>query len=556
MAEFGNSAFLQALGWATLNSFWQMALLWSCYLLAKQIFNLSSNQKYTIAVTSIFLGFSWFVYTFFLFFLQGSSLMLTLKLPFENHYQLLPVVLTSASIAYLALLVIPAFKMFKNWKYISFIKKNGLAKAPFTYRLFIQKISAQIGITKKVKIFASKIITSPVTVGFLKPVILIPVAAINNLSVQQLEAILLHELSHISRHDYLVNLLLTIIHVILYFNPFIKWFIKNIDIERENCCDELVLQFEYNQLSYASALLQLVKASQGTDVSLAMAATGKKQLLNRIEKIVGIAKKPTFNTMHFAGAFATIFLLFIINTLMVAEKSGITQLATNNISQPFSLFTSFDNDKKDENKNVYKQEHVEVFATVKEAAPQSDEIVWEPEVTSVPDYNEATPPNVFMQVALDDVDASLNKQQKEKVTTTIENTKSLLKSQWSEVEKQFIDGFTPQEKVAARQEYLREIENADWKLLEQKLKSGFEHIDWVHIDSTLNEALTIAQLDNIYQSYNHTLSELNKVKAALNNTCDPSVADISVQELRQAKELVQKKIEQIKLLRAQKVIKL
>jgi bla regulator protein blaR1 len=554
MADIGNSAFLQALGWATINSFWQMALLWSCFLLAKHFINLSSNQKYSFGVTSIFIGFAWFIYTFFLFFTKGSSLMLTVKLPFENSFHLLPAILTSASVAYLALLVIPAFRMFHNWKFIRFIKKNGLQKAPLNYRLFVQKISSQIGITKKVKVFASKIITSPVTIGFVKPVILLPVAAINNLSVQQLEAILLHELSHIRRHDYIINLVLTIIHVILYFNPFVKWFIKNIEIEREHCCDELVLQFEYNQLSYASALLQLEKASQGSDITLAMAATGKKQLLNRIEKIVGVAKKPSFNTMHFAGAFATIFLLFVINTLIVADNKGITHLATNSISQPYSLFTSFDDDKNDVKKESNKIIKAEVFASVS-TPDEIIESISEPEEISDADYYDSAP-NAFINVSLNEVDASLNKKQKEQVTATIENTKELLKSQWVEVEKEFIDGLTPQESLIARQEYLREIEKADWKLLEQKLKSNYNHIDWYQLDSTLNEALTVAQLDNIYQSYNHSLSELGKLKIALNESCQTTMSDVSVQEIEQAKEMVQQRIEQIKKLRAKKVIKL
>jgi bla regulator protein blaR1 len=555
MAEFSNSAFLQALGWATINSFWQMALLWSCFLLVKHLFNLSSNQKYRFGVTSIFLGFAWFIYTFFLFYTNGSSLMLTMKLPFDNSYHILPAVLTSASVAYLALLVVPAFRMLNNWKFIRYIKKNGLEKAPINYRLFVQKISAQIGITKKVKVFASKIISSPVTIGFLKPVILLPVAAINNLSVPQLEAILLHELSHIRRHDYLINLLLTIIHVILYFNPFVKWFLKNIEIERENCCDELVLQFEYNQLSYASALLQLQKAAQRSEASLAMAATGKKQLLNRIEKIVGVSKKPSFNTIHFAGAFATIFLLFVINTLMVAENKGITHLAKNNITQPYALFTSFDNDKKQIKKEINKSEKVEIIASVSMPVNEANEFVTEVEEPSITDYYE-TSSNPFINVSLDEVDASLNKKQKEQVTSTIENTKELLKSQWVEVEKEFIDGLTPKEKLAAKQEYLKEIEKADWKLLEQKLKSNYENIDWQQVDLTLNEALTVAQLDNIYQSYNQTLSELNKVKSALNDSCQTSLPDVSVQELEQAKEMVQHKIEQIKKLREKKIIKL
>ena len=71
--------------------------------------------------------------------------------------------------------------------------------------------------------------SSPVTIGFLKPIILLPVAALNSLTPQQVEAVLLHELSHIRRYDYLINLVITLVHTLFYFNPFIKKFVSAIE---------------------------------------------------------------------------------------------------------------------------------------------------------------------------------------------------------------------------------------------------------------------------------------------------------------------------------------
>ena len=81
----------------------------------------------------------------------------------------------------------------------------------------------------------------------------------------------------------------------------------------------MVLQFEYDKISYATALLELEKSSQSTPL-LAMGAADKKHLLNRIEKIVGIYKKPVFNTTHFAATFAVLFLLFINNAVVITKK--------------------------------------------------------------------------------------------------------------------------------------------------------------------------------------------------------------------------------------------
>ena len=339
MANWNNSPFLQALGWATLNSIWQMALLWCCFLLIHHFVKLSSSRKYELSVFAVVLGFCWFVYNFFNFYQQKSTDGFYFDLPLFQSTEVLPKILSAASVAYLCLLLFPAYRMVSNWRFIQRIKKHGLQKAHFRNRLFVQKIAQQLGIRKSVKIYLSSLVASPVTIGFLKPVILLPIAAISNLSTQQVEAVLLHELSHIRRHDYLVNLLLTTIHVFLYFNPFIKLFLKKIELERENCCDEMVLQFEYDKVSYASALLELEKRSQ--NLHLAMAAANKNHLLHRIEKIVGMKTRRTFKTSHFAGAFAGLLMLLVVNAILIAGKEKLpSNFSIANFSQPASFFVN------------------------------------------------------------------------------------------------------------------------------------------------------------------------------------------------------------------------
>lgn len=199
-----------------------------------------------------------------------------------------------ASIVYLVLLLLPLVRFSRNYRYVQILRKYGLNKINVEWRLFIQRVSAQMGINKTVRIWVSDIITSPVTIGYLKPIILVPLAAINHLTPQQLEAILLHELSHIKRHDYLINLLITFIQTILYYNPFVKLFVKCIEKERERSCDESVIEFQYDPHGYASALLMLEKGNMITQ-SIAIAASGKKHdLLSRIECILGVEKNHLF----------------------------------------------------------------------------------------------------------------------------------------------------------------------------------------------------------------------------------------------------------------------
>src|SRR6476620_9740590 len=232
MVNWSQSHFLQSLGWATLNSFWQMALLWCLFLAISYLFKPGSHKKYQLSVIAIITGFVWFIICFIQFYTSNPvSTIAFFDQSIPETDSILNILLISASVAYLSLLAFPTLRLYNNYLFVQKIKKEGIKKADLTYRLFVQKISGNLNISKKVRVYVSSIVRSPLTIGYLKPIILLPVASLNNLSVQQVEAVLLHELSHIKRYDYLVNLVISIIHTILYFNPFVKQFMKNIEAE-------------------------------------------------------------------------------------------------------------------------------------------------------------------------------------------------------------------------------------------------------------------------------------------------------------------------------------
>ena len=97
----------------------------------------------------------------------------------------------------------------------------------------------------------------PTVIGWLKPVVLLPASALAALTPQQLEAILAHELAHIRRHDYLVNLLQTLVETLLFYHPAVWWLSRRIRIERENCCDDLAVSLCGDPVAYAAALADL-----------------------------------------------------------------------------------------------------------------------------------------------------------------------------------------------------------------------------------------------------------------------------------------------------------
>ena len=282
MDYIGQSNFLQALGWAVLNSLWQMALLWVVYKLFTGVFRKARPaHKSSLASVLLIAGFSWFVFTFISILISETSNDVLVAGGFVGIagnqqlndwlYQTLPI----ASIIYLILLAFPLVHYIRNYRFVQIIRNYGLIKADVDWRMFVRKVAAQLEIKRKVQIWVSDLVTSPVTIGYLKPVILVPVAAVNNLSMHQMEAVLLHELAHIRHYDYFINLIIKFIQSVLYFNPFVKAFVKIVEREREKSCDEMVMQFQYDPHGYASALLTLEKADK-LPKPLAVAASGKK----------------------------------------------------------------------------------------------------------------------------------------------------------------------------------------------------------------------------------------------------------------------------------------
>ncbi|HSC40501.1 MAG TPA: M56 family metallopeptidase, partial [Chitinophagaceae bacterium] len=182
---------------------------------------------------------------------------------------------------------------------------------------------ALLGIEKTVRAVVSARVDTPQVIGFLKPIILVPLACINRLDTQQVEAVLLHELIHIKRNDYLVNLFVATAEILFFFNPFVKQLITAIRREREYSCDDMVLQFQYQPQQYASALLSLERERTGS-VTLGIAAGGhgQKQLLARVQRIVGI--KINHHKLPQAGAWLAVVMLLgfiaMVNPVKIVEE--------------------------------------------------------------------------------------------------------------------------------------------------------------------------------------------------------------------------------------------
>lgn len=163
--------------------------------------------------------------------------------------------------------------------------KRGATKRVVEWQLTVDGLAERLGINKSVQLLESSLVKVPVAIGWLKPVILLPAGMVFGLTPHQLEGIIAHELAHIRRHDYLINIFQTIAEILLFYHPAVLWLSKQIRIEREYACDDLAIAAcGGDALSYARALAKVERIRKAAPL-LATAATGG-DLETRVRRLV------------------------------------------------------------------------------------------------------------------------------------------------------------------------------------------------------------------------------------------------------------------------------
>src|SRR5258708_3961441 len=176
-----------------------------------------------------------------------------------------------------------------GWIWVQRLRTHGTAQAADQWLRMAARLSRRLHISRAIVLLESTLVEVPTVIGWLRPVVLLPASAVAALSPQQLEAILAHELAHVRRHDYLVNLLQTLVETLLFYHPAVWWLSRRIRIERENCCDDLAVRLCGDPVAYAIALTDLESLRSATAPAhhIAMAATGGA-LLQRVRRLLGV----------------------------------------------------------------------------------------------------------------------------------------------------------------------------------------------------------------------------------------------------------------------------
>lgn len=179
-----------------------------------------------------------------------------------------------------------SIQLFAGLYSIKRIRNTQVSAAGEYWENKVKALALHFGINQLVQIVQSGIVKVPMVVGHLKPLILVPVGLINGLSEKEVEAIICHELAHIKRRDYLINILQSLMEIVFFFNPAVLWISKLIREERESCCDDMTISSTRDKVNYISALISCQEFQPGNP-EYAMAISGKNdQLVQRVKRMV------------------------------------------------------------------------------------------------------------------------------------------------------------------------------------------------------------------------------------------------------------------------------
>ena len=180
----------------------------------------------------------------------------------------------------------------------------------------LDRLKTRISVCRPVRLLVSGIVQAPAAIGWLRPIVLVPAGALTGLPAEQVEALLLHELSHIRRHDYLVHIWQSVVEAVFFYHPGVWWISGHMRTERELCCDDIAVSITGDVLIYARALAEFDSARF---IQPAVMAANGGSVADRIARLLG---KSTISGRASRGtASAPALILLAIGAWAVCAQS-------------------------------------------------------------------------------------------------------------------------------------------------------------------------------------------------------------------------------------------
>lgn len=210
-------------------------------------------------------------------------------------------------------------RLFAGWMTARRLRHHLVTPAPSAVLESVSTLCQTMRISRAVRVLESGLAVTPMIVGWLRPVLLLPTSSLTGLTPQQLQSILAHELAHVMRHDYLANLLQCLIETLLFYHPAVWWLGSVIRQERERCCDDLAVRVTGDRVEYARALLHIAESAPAGPGRMALASQGG-DLSSRIRRLLGCEPQRS-NSRGSVGIWAVLASLCLIVVLGVSAQA-------------------------------------------------------------------------------------------------------------------------------------------------------------------------------------------------------------------------------------------
>ncbi|UFH55469.1 M56 family metallopeptidase [Spirosoma sp. KNUC1025] len=335
--HFLTNPVVDALGWTLLHAVWQGFLLVLPVALALHLLrNRSSMLRYRVSVLTLMTQLLLSAATFVWYYKPAShSVQMTSALATNQAFhirwqtvaqtlpwhqqlqQFLETHLSQFVLVYLIGVCVFGLRLAGGWLYLQRLSQTAIQPNTVIWTHLTEKLRLALAIKAVIRVRESARIAVPMVVGIVKPILLLPIGLTTHLTTSEIESVLAHELAHIKRQDYAVNLLQSVIEVLYFFHPALWWLSARVREEREHCCDDLAVDVcggDGRTLAQALAHIEELRLIQLNQTpALAMAFASKQQhLLHRVRRVLGVPTRPLVSNHSLAGlTLATILLMSV-----------------------------------------------------------------------------------------------------------------------------------------------------------------------------------------------------------------------------------------------------
>ena len=326
-----DESLVNAIGWTILHSLWQGAIVVIIAALVLSIFkNPSSKLRYNVYASALFalLGSSLLTFCYLQHNNNSSTVDWVVPVEVQNeNNDIVELVFLDENVAsktqeaetsvsaffadlsatandYMGLIVVLWFlgcllfsiRFVGGFVYIQRLRKRNTYPVEAHWQKKLQFICDKMGLNKTIRLLESASVSGPMVIGHFKPIILFPIGALTGMNPSQVEAILAHELAHIYRNDYLVNILQSLAEIVLFYHPAAWWLSNKMQATREHCCDDLAISLCGDRIVYAKALTKIeslkLQQQQSPYLAAAFAGNGKEDsLMARIQRLFSPVEK-------------------------------------------------------------------------------------------------------------------------------------------------------------------------------------------------------------------------------------------------------------------------